>query len=142
MTAQFDANSSMMRSSCGRPIYSNTIINNTTATSGSDPTDTTKTASRTCPNSSSIPCPLPLRLNPRIIGTLIDETGSIDAGSVIWSDEAWCKLLHGYTAEKLVGARDEELRRVEEAMMWKRISILFGWSSSVGRLVGLRAWEH
>ncbi|KAK4168831.1 hypothetical protein QBC43DRAFT_356369 [Cladorrhinum sp. PSN259] len=36
-----------------------------------------------------------LALNPRIIGPLVDETGCIAAGKLIWSDRAWTELLFG-----------------------------------------------
>ncbi|KAK4645496.1 hypothetical protein QC761_201950 [Podospora bellae-mahoneyi] len=36
-----------------------------------------------------------LSLNPKIIGSLTDETGSVAAGKLIWSDRAWTELLFG-----------------------------------------------
>jgi hypothetical protein len=67
-----------------------------------------------------------LRLNPHIIGPLLDETGSIASGSLIWSDAAWTQLL-GRTAEELAGSKMEQLRYMEERMRWLRITLLMGW---------------
>ncbi|KAK4225344.1 hypothetical protein QBC38DRAFT_531060 [Podospora fimiseda] len=36
-----------------------------------------------------------LVLNPRIIGPLLDETSTLAAGKLIWSDRAWTELLFG-----------------------------------------------
>ncbi|KAK4194167.1 hypothetical protein QBC40DRAFT_260290 [Triangularia verruculosa] len=36
-----------------------------------------------------------LSLNPKIIGPLTDETGSVVAGKLVWSNKAWTELLFG-----------------------------------------------
>ncbi|KAK0659734.1 hypothetical protein QBC41DRAFT_384230 [Cercophora samala] len=49
-----------------------------------------------------------LSLNPKIIGPLTDETGSVAAGKLIWSDRAWTELLFGNTSNTPAG-QDEAL---------------------------------
>ncbi|KAI9643763.1 hypothetical protein NHQ30_007112 [Ciborinia camelliae] len=56
---------------CGIPIYTNT-------------------PQTPCPHCTK---PLSLTLNPKIIGTLIDETGCLSAGKLVWSEKAWAELL-------------------------------------------------
>ncbi|KAK4449153.1 hypothetical protein QBC34DRAFT_463794 [Podospora aff. communis PSN243] len=105
-----------------------------------------------------------LALNPRIIGPLADETGCIAPGKLIWSQKAWTELFYGtgsYMEEaflvKMVectvikmednGAHDagcswrgltaldsNGIRSVEEKLQYSRITLVFGWSSEVGRL--------
>ncbi|MCJ1398080.1 hypothetical protein MMC11_001277 [Xylographa trunciseda] len=99
---------------CGVPLFANA----TTATC------------KQCDND------IPLRLNPRVIGTLLDETGSIAAGKLIWSDHAW-ELLLGRTVEQLVGSSTPALKYLEHRMLFLRTTLLFGWSAEVGRLVVL-----
>ena len=104
--------------SCGVPIYANKL---------------------------EIPCkncskPLKLHLNPRIIGTLLDETGSIIPGKLLWSERAWKQLL-GRTAKEVTELTNEEIRWLEQRMMFMRMHLVFGWEESVGRLavLGMRA---
>lgn len=67
-----------------------------------------------------------LRPNPKIIGTLIDETGSIASGKLIWSDTAWEQLL-GRTAEELANSSPELLRYMEKRLQWLRVTLVVGW---------------
>lgn len=104
--------------SCGVPIYANKL---------------------------EIPCnncskPLKLYLNPRIIGTLLDETGCIAPGKLLWSERAWKQLL-GRTAKEVTEMTNEDIRWLEQRMMFMRMHLVFGWEESVGRLavLGMRA---
>ncbi|MCJ1286437.1 hypothetical protein MMC26_005782 [Xylographa opegraphella] len=72
----------------------------------------------------------PLRLNPRLIGTLLDETGSLAAGKLIWSEHAWEQLL-GRTVAELVGSSAHALRYLEQRILFLRVTLLFGWSAQV-----------
>lgn len=92
-----------------------------------------------------IPCkncskPLKLYLNPRIIGTLIDETGCIAPGKLLWSQRAWEQLL-GRRVKEVTEMTNEEIRLLEQRMMFMRMHLVFGWEESVGRLavLGMRA---
>jgi hypothetical protein len=104
--------------SCGIPIYANKL-------------------EILCKNCSK---PLKLYLNPRIIGTLLDETGCITPGKLLWSERAWKQLLDR-TAEEVAEMTNEEVRWLEQRMMFMRMHLVFGWEESVGRLavLGMRA---
>lgn len=93
-------------------------------------------------------------MNSRIIGTLADETGCIEAGKLIWSDYAWKQLF--FPESKVIvsppdASSDYEdsvcpatlevavldpglLQSIEERLVYTRITMVFGWSSTVGML--------
>lgn len=98
-----------------------------------------------------------LALNPRIIGTMADETGCIAGGKLVWSEHAWKQLFFpepkgassspgassDYDAddffprhswEELTALDPGSLRSIEEGFAYARITMTFGWSSTVGRL--------
>lgn len=92
-----------------------------------------------------------LALNPRIIGPLADETGSVAMGKLIWSDKAWTELFFGngtyrpngspdtasdlgYSWQELVSLEQECLRAAEEQLQYSRVILIVGWSPEVGRL--------
>lgn len=74
-----------------------------------------------------------LSLNPRIMGTLLDETGSIAPGRLLWSVSAW-ENLFGRTVEQLLECGIFELSLLEQRLLGMRISVCFGWKADVGRL--------
>ena len=76
------------------------------------------------------------------VGLLIDETGGITCGKLIWSDEAWEQLL-GRNAAGLVEAscspnREELLKYLEHRLLFLKLAVLFGWSEAVSKLVILK----
>ena len=71
--------------------------------------------------------PVSLGINPRIVGLLIDETGGISGGQMIWLEEAWHQLL-GHTTAELAKCNGEEIRRIEQRLLFLSIVVLFGWS--------------
>ena len=79
---------------------------------------------------------MPLRVNPRLVGTLIDETGSIAPGKLVWSPDAWEQLL-GRTVEELVAASAQVLGYLEHRLLFLRVTLMFGWSEEVGKLAVL-----
>ncbi|KAK0108955.1 hypothetical protein ONS96_002793 [Cadophora gregata f. sp. sojae] len=97
--------------SCGVPIYSNSL-------------------STPCRNCSK---PQELSLNPRIIGTLLDETGSIAPGKLLWSTRAW-EMLFGRSVAEVTRMTGEEVRLFEQRVCWLRCHLVVGWSVEVGRL--------
>ena len=97
--------------SCGIPIVSNTLT-------------------ATCKQCSN---PVPLPINPRLVGTLIDESGSIACGGLVWSDTAWEELL-GRTAQDLAQASRELLAYLEHRLLFLRVTLLFGWSAKLKKL--------
>lgn len=83
-----------------------------------------------------------LRVNPRVLGAVIDETGSTTSGKVIVSERAW-EQLFGRTARQLTATPVEELKRVEQRLLFLRVNLVFGWAAeeaegNVGRLC---VWE-
>ncbi|KAI9715372.1 MAG: hypothetical protein M1812_006017 [Candelaria pacifica] len=78
-----------------------------------------------------------LAINPKIVGSIIDETGCISAGKLVWSDEAWEQLL-GRTAQQLVEATPPLLKYLEHRLLFLRYTLVFGWSEDVGKLAILQ----
>lgn len=80
---------------------------------------------------------VPLRVNPRVVGPLVDETGSTACGQIILSNRAW-EQLFGRSIRDLVRLSFEALRRIEQRLLFLRITLVFGWaaeeSSGVGRI--------
>ncbi|KAJ0286316.1 hypothetical protein CBS470a_005924 [Colletotrichum nupharicola] len=103
-----------------------------------------------------------LVLNPRVMGILVDETGCIAQGKLVWSEEAWGELffpadVNTAVAASVVGEADSpaditrpppssskwmdilqmdtaRLRLLEEQMLYARFTLTFGWSPFVERL--------
>ncbi|KAK8189183.1 uncharacterized protein BKA78DRAFT_242891, partial [Phyllosticta capitalensis] len=89
------------------------------------------TATTTCPSLSTTARLVTLRLNPRILGHIIDETGSVASGKLVWREEAWEELF-GLPAVELAALDRETLRRLEARCAWIRISLFVGlWSEDV-----------
>jgi len=76
---------------------------------------------------------LTLSLNPKIIGTLLDETGSIAPGKLLWSERAW-EQLFGRTVKEVTEMTNEEIRWLEQRILFMRLHLVFGWEESVGKL--------
>ncbi|KAK8154487.1 hypothetical protein BKA80DRAFT_190698, partial [Phyllosticta citrichinensis] len=79
-------------------------------------------------NVPSVACPsltVPLRLNPRVIGTIHDETGSVASGKLIWYEEAWTQLF-GLCTSELATLDRETLRALEARCAWVRVSLFVG----------------
>jgi len=98
--------------SCGVPVYASTPI----------------AKCRNCDKE------VKLQLNPKVIGTLIDETGSISPGELLWSAEAWQQLF-GRPVEELVAQDIHMMKLMEQRMVYVRIHVKFGWAEEVGKLV-------
>jgi len=78
-----------------------------------------------------------LRPNPRIVGTVIDETGRIGSGQMIWSELAW-EQLFGRKPDEVVTCAMETLRAIEQSLLYRRLTFVFGWSEQVGKVVVAR----
>jgi len=76
-----------------------------------------------------------LRLNPRIIGQVLDETACISAGKLLFSDRAWQDLL-GRKSEELLKLGHEEIRYLSDRLLFCRITLLFGWTGDEGKAGG------
>ena len=75
------------------------------------------------------------------VGTLIDETGTVACGKLIWSPTAWEQLL-GRSAEELAQCEPVLLKYMEHRLLFLRFSLLFGWSQDVGKLVICQVRTH
>ncbi|KAI0108472.1 hypothetical protein F4814DRAFT_451754 [Daldinia grandis] len=93
-----------------------------------------------------------LAVNPRIIGSMVDESGMITASKLVWHDDAWTQLFFGGILNEIQTGNDPEtnlveqswedltildtaaLRDIEEQLLYARITLTFGWSSRLERL--------
>ncbi|KAF2023549.1 hypothetical protein EK21DRAFT_80638 [Setomelanomma holmii] len=76
-----------------------------------------------------------LRINPRILGPIIDETGQIATGKLILSDHAWEQLL-GRSAAQLVETQVDVLKYLEQRLLLLRVTMGFALclEDEIGRL--------
>ncbi|KAJ5054049.1 uncharacterized protein L3040_000334 [Drepanopeziza brunnea f. sp. 'multigermtubi'] len=87
-------------------------------------------------NSPSAPCqncakPTPLALNPRLLGTLLDETGALVGGKLLWSERAW-EQLFGRSVGEVCAMSAEECRLFEQRALWMRLHLVVGWAGGEG----------
>ncbi|KAG9234330.1 hypothetical protein BJ875DRAFT_17906 [Amylocarpus encephaloides] len=66
-------------------------------------------------------------LNPRIVGTLLDETGCIAPGKLLWSERAWSQLF-GRSIPDITAMTGQEARWLEMRMLFMRIHLVVGWA--------------
>lgn len=71
---------------------------------------------------------VPLRINPRIVGQVLDETAAIGCGKLLFSDEAWSDLL-GRGPGDMLQLGYKELKELSDRILFTRVSVLFGWTS-------------
>ncbi|KAM3418267.1 hypothetical protein BST61_g4268 [Cercospora zeina] len=71
---------------------------------------------------------VPLRLNARIVGQVVDESGAVGCGKLVFSDEAWEGLLLGRRAEDVLRMDVEEVEDLHQSILFARVTVLFGWS--------------
>ncbi|KAF2126619.1 hypothetical protein P153DRAFT_407812 [Dothidotthia symphoricarpi CBS 119687] len=109
----FKRNMLLSNECCGIPVFANTL----------------KVQCKQCDKE------IDLRVNPRILGPVIDETGQIASGKLILSDQAWTQLL-GRTPEQLVATSVDVLRYLEQRLLLLRVTMGFAvkLEDEVGRL--------
>ncbi|KAF1971037.1 hypothetical protein BU23DRAFT_537230 [Bimuria novae-zelandiae CBS 107.79] len=115
IVANYKRNMLMSSECCGIPIFASTL------------TAKCRQCERECV----------LRINPRILGPVIDETGQISTGKLIFSDAAWEQLL-GRTAQQLVTAKLDVMQYLEQRLLFLRLTLGFGiylGTEEIGRLV-------
>ncbi|TIA19430.1 hypothetical protein D6C80_02931 [Aureobasidium pullulans] len=112
MTTLRQQNMLMCNECCGIPIYANAKV----------------AKCKHCDSQVS------LRVNPRLIGKLVDESGCITSGKLVLSDHAWTRLL-GRSAQEMIESSASTLKSVEHRMLHIRITLRFWWSEEVGKLV-------
>lgn len=66
-----------------------------------------------------------LRVNPRIISSLSDETGSLQAGSMLLTAKAWSQFF-GVSPEVLCRSVWEQVRHIEQESLFTRKTFWFG----------------
>lgn len=72
-------------------------------------------------------------LNPKVIGTLVDETGCIEPGKLLWSPRAW-EILFNRSVKQVTEMTLEEHKLFEQRVMFMRMHLVFGWETNVGKL--------
>ncbi|KAI8948458.1 hypothetical protein F4801DRAFT_604425 [Xylaria longipes] len=92
-----------------------------------------------------------LSLNPRVVGSFLDESGMIAGSKLIWNDTAWTQFLFGEANEEISAAHGQKntfgkswqdiatfdtnsLRDLEAQLLYSRVTLTFGWSITLGRL--------
>ncbi|KAI0535413.1 hypothetical protein GGR58DRAFT_529488 [Xylaria digitata] len=92
-----------------------------------------------------------LFLNPRLLGSFLDESGMISGKKLVWNDDAWSQFFFGATTEKAPVEYEQEtgikrswkdieafntnsLRGLESQLLYSRATLTFGWSVELGRL--------
>ncbi|KAI1186563.1 hypothetical protein F5B17DRAFT_440965 [Nemania serpens] len=97
-----------------------------------------------------------LSLNPRILGSFLDESGVIAGNKLTWNDQAWTQFLFGTETREATtackqGATIEQswkniaafdsnlLRDLEAQLLYSRVTLTFGWSTDLDRLCILGA---
>ncbi|KAI7483291.1 hypothetical protein KC357_g3403 [Hortaea werneckii] len=76
-----------------------------------------------------------LRLNPQVIGQVMDETACVGAGKLLFSDQAWQDLF-GRRPEDLLRLSSEEMKFLSDRLLFCRITLLFGWTGDESRAGG------
>ncbi|RMZ35067.1 hypothetical protein D0859_00805 [Hortaea werneckii] len=76
-----------------------------------------------------------LRLNPKVIGQVMDETACVGAGKLLFSDQAWQDLF-GRRPEDLLRLSSEEMKFLSDRLLFCRITLLFGWTGDESRAGG------
>lgn len=76
-----------------------------------------------------------LRLNPKILGQVIDETGVIAAGKMLFSDQAWRELL-GRGPDDLLQLGYDEIKYLSDRLLFCRVSVIFGWTGDESKAGG------
>jgi hypothetical protein len=69
---------------------------------------------------------------------LVDETGCTSSGRLVLSDHAWTTLL-GRAPETIALLACDDLRDIEQSILFTRLVLLFGWAAEdhengVGRI--------
>ncbi|KAK9426161.1 hypothetical protein SUNI508_12522 [Seiridium unicorne] len=98
-----------------------------------------------------------LSLNPRVLGALIDESGTLTAAKLAWKDTVWTQLFFAEVQnaqdidtdgfpnlveqswEDLTALDTITLKDIEEQMIYSRVTLTFGWCSRMERLCILAA---
>ncbi|KAI6890359.1 hypothetical protein KC318_g14656 [Hortaea werneckii] len=91
-------------------------------------------------NATSVQCSnceefVELRLNPKVVGQVMDETACVGAGKLLFSDQAWQDLF-GRKPEDLLKLSNEEMKFLSDRLLFCRITLLFGWTGDESKAGG------
>ncbi|KAI0407701.1 hypothetical protein F4802DRAFT_523462 [Xylaria palmicola] len=89
-----------------------------------------------------------LSLNPRVVGSFLDESGMVAGSKLIWNNQAWTQFLFGagfgmmlrqdtpvQQSWRDIATFDTNLLRdLEAQLLYSRVVLTFGWSIEMGRL--------
>jgi hypothetical protein len=67
---------------------------------------------------------------------ILDETGCVAPGKLLWSARAWEQLL-GRPVAELAAMSIEDIRWLEQRLSFLRMHMVFGWDENIGRLAVL-----
>ncbi|KAK6436192.1 hypothetical protein LTR95_007615 [Oleoguttula sp. CCFEE 5521] len=98
---------------CCMPLYANAVVS----------------ACKRCDNA------VKLRLNPKLLGQVIDETGAITGGKLLLSDQAWTELL-GRTPAQLLQMTCEQIKYLADRILFGRLTLMFGWTGDESKAGG------
>ncbi|OQO09850.1 hypothetical protein B0A48_04202 [Cryoendolithus antarcticus] len=76
-----------------------------------------------------------LRLSPKLLGQVIDETGAVTGGKLLLSDQAWTELL-GRTPAQLLQMTCEQIKYLADRILFGRLTVLFGWTGDESKAGG------
>lgn len=77
-----------------------------------------------------------MHLNPKSVGLLLDETGCIAAGKLLWSPRAW-EIFFDRSIKEVTEMTLDEVKWFEQRVLFMRLHLVFGWETGVGRLAVL-----
>ncbi|KAI1122165.1 hypothetical protein F5Y10DRAFT_287479 [Nemania abortiva] len=87
-----------------------------------------------------------LSLNPRVVGSFLDESGMIAGNKLVWNDTAWTQFLFGAATKDFIPEAVEHswkaitefdtmlVRIIEAQLLYSRATLTFGWSIELRRL--------
>jgi hypothetical protein len=71
---------------------------------------------------------LSLHINPKILGTVVDESGCVEQGRMVLATKAWEQLL-GRTEQDLAKSSIEVLKYLEQRLLFLRVTVRFAWAA-------------
>nr|OQO23654.1 hypothetical protein B0A51_11339 [Rachicladosporium sp. CCFEE 5018] len=76
-----------------------------------------------------------LRLDPKLLGQVIDETAAVSGGKLLLSDQAWTELL-GRTPAQLLQMSCEQIKYLADRILFGRLTLAFGWTGDESKAGG------
>lgn len=76
-----------------------------------------------------------LRISPKIIAQVMDETAVVGPGKLLFSDRAWQDLL-GRKPQDLIKLGYDEVKYLSDRLLFCRLTLLFGWTGDESKAGG------